>query len=139
MWLAPEVLRNIETPDATKIDVYAFGVSPHLIYFLSFSSFPLPFFANALLQVILYEIATRKEFFGEENFMTRVEEKVIKGERPPIPSDCPSILAALTEACWDNGIQPLFIFFSFLFLLFFSSSHAWSFRSQRATNILKNM
>jgi len=77
VWLAPEVLRNVETADITKIDVYAFGV-------------------------IMYEIAARIQFFGDETFMTRLEEKVIKGERPPIPSEVPSIVASLIEACWDN-------------------------------------
>jgi hypothetical protein len=48
--------------------------------------------------------------------MTIVEEKVIKGERPPIPADCPSIFAALIEACWDNGIY--FIYILYLILIF---------------------
>lgn len=46
--------------------------------------------------------------------MAVVEEKVIKGERPPIPADCPPIFGALIEACWDNG--------TFLFNILYNSS-----------------
>jgi len=77
VWLAPEVLRNIDPADPTKIDVYSFGV-------------------------ILYEIATRTAFFGEISFMGVVEDKILAGERPTIPSDCPAVFSNLIEACWDN-------------------------------------
>lgn len=116
MWLAPEVLRNAETPDPTKIDVYAFGV-----HFLFYS---ILFLILTSFQVILYEITTRQDFFGNESFMTIVEEKVIKGERPPIPSDCPAILANLIEVCWDNGTLfflhtylPFVALYSFIYFL----------------------
>lgn len=52
----------------------------------------------------MYEIVTRKEFFGNESFLTLLEDKVKKGERPPIPTDCPAIVTNLINVCWDNGM-----------------------------------
>ena len=49
MWLAPEVMRSL--PYGDKSDVYSYGV-------------------------ILWEFASRTDFFGDVSFMSRIEEKV---------------------------------------------------------------
>lgn len=56
-WLAPEIL--LQKPYHTAADVYSFGV-------------------------ILYEISTRKRYFGEERFFSEIERRVVVGERPDI-------------------------------------------------------
>eukprot|EP01105_Mastigella_eilhardi_P001278 TRINITY_DN1156_c0_g1_i1.p1 TRINITY_DN1156_c0_g1~~TRINITY_DN1156_c0_g1_i1.p1 ORF type:complete len:2213 (+),score=546.42 TRINITY_DN1156_c0_g1_i1:78-6716(+) len=75
VWLAPEVMRQ-EQP-TLKSDVYSFGV-------------------------ILWELATREFFFGDCSFNSVIEQKVIAGERPPLPSgpDFPEELCALVRRCW---------------------------------------
>jgi serine/threonine protein kinase len=80
VWLAPEVLQN--KPYTEKADVYSVGV-------------------------ILWELFTRQKFFGEVSFMSLVEDKVISGERPPIPASCPPSYRNLIEACWaqDPGTR----------------------------------
>jgi len=80
VWVAPEVLKGenmISKADLPKTDVYSFGV-------------------------ILWEIVTRAEFFGEEKFMSNIEEKVMNGERPPIPIECPFELSTLISRAWHQ-------------------------------------
>ncbi|KAK5576072.1 hypothetical protein RB653_007210 [Dictyostelium firmibasis] len=76
LWLAPEILNKTKEA-STQTDVYAFGV-------------------------ILWELVTRKDYFGDIGFMTLIEEKVISGERPKIPEDCPEMYAKLIVECWQN-------------------------------------
>ena len=76
IWLPPEVLENEDYTE--KADVYAYGV-------------------------ILWEIATREDFFGEIKFSSQIEKKVIAGERPPIPSSVPVSYAYLIQRCWGNN------------------------------------
>ncbi len=38
--------------------------------------------------VILWELLTREKFFGEVTFNAELEDKLLRGERPPIPDDC---------------------------------------------------
>ncbi|EFA77446.1 leucine-rich repeat-containing protein [Heterostelium album PN500] len=75
VWLAPEVIEKQEA--STQSDVYAFGV-------------------------ILWELLTYQDFFGDLGFMSLLEDKVVSGERPPIPDDCPSAYAQLIRDCWQN-------------------------------------
>jgi serine/threonine protein kinase len=79
LWLAPEVLQN--RPYTEKADVYSVGV-------------------------IYWELYTRQKYFGDVSFMSLVEDKVIAGERPPIPAACPPSYRALIQSCWaqDPGI-----------------------------------
>ncbi|KAF2071594.1 hypothetical protein CYY_007084 [Polysphondylium violaceum] len=77
LWLAPEILSKTKEY-STQSDVYAFGV-------------------------ILWELLTRKDYFGQYTFMTLIEEKVIAGERPDIPSDCHLLYAQLIQDCWQNN------------------------------------
>jgi serine/threonine protein kinase len=81
VWLAPEVMADkIYT---VKADVYSIGV-------------------------ILWELLTRKAFFGEIRFMSLLEDKVKSGERPPIPDDCVPAYRRLIEDCWaqDPDARP---------------------------------
>jgi serine/threonine protein kinase len=78
VWLAPEILSGEEF--TVQSDVYAFGI-------------------------ILWELLTRENFFGEITFMTALEDKVKAGERPPIPDDCLPPYAKLIEDCWANDIS----------------------------------
>jgi serine/threonine protein kinase len=73
VWLAPEVMANKIYTE--KADVYSIGV-------------------------ILWELLTRKAFFGEIRFMSRLEDKVLSGARPPIPDDCLPAYRRLIEDCW---------------------------------------
>jgi len=75
-WLAPETLQR--RPYYTAADVYSFGV-------------------------ILYEIATRKEFFGEERFFSQIEKNVLSGNRPDIPPSVPTAIAELISQCWSSN------------------------------------
>ncbi|GAM18438.1 hypothetical protein SAMD00019534_016130 [Acytostelium subglobosum LB1] len=75
VWLAPEIIQKHEA--STQSDVYAFGV-------------------------ILWELLTFKDFFGELGFMSLIEDKVVSGERPPIPESCPPAYARLINDCWQN-------------------------------------
>jgi GTPase SAR1 family protein len=74
-WLAPEVLRKERYNE--KVDIYAFGV-------------------------ILYELATQKQFFGEISFFHELEETVLHGTRPPISDEIPSYVRQLIEVCWQE-------------------------------------
>eukprot|EP01099_Mayorella_cantabrigiensis_P005996 TRINITY_DN4912_c0_g3_i1.p1 TRINITY_DN4912_c0_g3~~TRINITY_DN4912_c0_g3_i1.p1 ORF type:complete len:120 (+),score=26.13 TRINITY_DN4912_c0_g3_i1:30-389(+) len=51
----------------------------------------------------MWEIATGQDFFGEITFMAELEKMIIRGDRPPVPSDVPSAYAALLKECWDNN------------------------------------
>jgi serine/threonine protein kinase len=73
VWLAPEVMANKIYTE--KADVYSIGV-------------------------ILWELLTREPFFGHVRFMSRLEDMVLAGQRPPIPDDCPPAYRSLIEACW---------------------------------------
>eukprot|EP01103_Thecamoeba_quadrilineata_P004097 TRINITY_DN1381_c3_g1_i1.p1 TRINITY_DN1381_c3_g1~~TRINITY_DN1381_c3_g1_i1.p1 ORF type:complete len:1903 (+),score=318.22 TRINITY_DN1381_c3_g1_i1:778-5709(+) len=75
IWLAPELMRKEEYTE--KADVYAFGV-------------------------ILWEICSREDFFGEESFMTKIIQRVLNGDRPPVPSDSLPQYADLIRRCWHN-------------------------------------
>eukprot|EP01113_Clastostelium_recurvatum_P008933 TRINITY_DN1425_c0_g1_i2.p1 TRINITY_DN1425_c0_g1~~TRINITY_DN1425_c0_g1_i2.p1 ORF type:complete len:3048 (-),score=746.58 TRINITY_DN1425_c0_g1_i2:25-9168(-) len=78
VWLAPEIIRgdaHIAKGDLPKGDVYSFGV-------------------------ILWELASRGDFFAEEKFMSSLEERVLAGDRPFIPPDCPPEYASLIMRCW---------------------------------------
>mgnify|MGYP003648484218 CR=1 FL=1 len=46
-----------------KVDIYSFGV-------------------------ILYEMLTGKDFFGDLAFMSQLEDRVKAGKRPSLPPDC---------------------------------------------------
>merc|ERR1712137_1240732 len=75
VWLAPEIMKNEEYTE--KADVYSYGV-------------------------MLYELASREDFFGDTTFMSQLENRVIEGERPIIPSDTPTEFAELITRCWDG-------------------------------------
>lgn len=75
VWLAPEILKK--KPYTGKVDVYAFGV-------------------------ILYELVSRLQLFGEISFMSKVEEKIVNGERPEIPDTLPE-LRHLIEKSWAQN------------------------------------
>eukprot|EP01125_Pyxidicula_operculata_P017359 TRINITY_DN6077_c0_g1_i1.p1 TRINITY_DN6077_c0_g1~~TRINITY_DN6077_c0_g1_i1.p1 ORF type:complete len:2180 (-),score=456.03 TRINITY_DN6077_c0_g1_i1:394-6933(-) len=75
-WLAPEILDN-KPYIGTQVDIYAFGV-------------------------VSYELLARLQFFGEVQFFTTIEEKVIAGERPTLSdSICPTSYKALVDNCWS--------------------------------------
>ena len=75
VWLAPEIMKD--EPYSEKADIYSFGV-------------------------ILWELCTRKQFFSEISFMSALEQKVIEGERPGIPSTCLAEYKTLIENCWSG-------------------------------------
>eukprot|EP01133_Synstelium_polycarpum_P001517 gene1517-1772_t len=84
VWLAPEIIDKQEA--TTQSDIYAFGV-------------------------ILWELLTYRDFFGDLGFMSLLEDKVVAGERPPIPEDCPPAYSTLIQECWQNNpdARPSFV------------------------------
>ena len=72
LWLAPEVL--IGKGYDMRVDTYAYGV-------------------------ILWELLSREDYFGDISFMSEVEDRVVKGIRPEI-GKCPSLYNDIVEACW---------------------------------------
>ena len=72
VWLAPEIL-DWKLYDEL-VDTYAFGV-------------------------VLWEIISRKDFFGEVKFMLEIRDAIVSGKRPEIPQ-CPPELKMVIELCW---------------------------------------
>ncbi|KAH3743921.1 leucinerich repeat kinase [Pelomyxa schiedti] len=88
VWLAPEVMRK--GPFTTKSDVYSYGV-------------------------ILYEMIAREKYFGKLSFNIIIEEKVLSGIRPVLPTGRFSEpehlqLYQLVERCWhaSESLRPTF-------------------------------
>ncbi|KAF2077450.1 hypothetical protein CYY_001223 [Polysphondylium violaceum] len=78
-WLAPEIMKNQQYTE--KIDVYSFGI-------------------------VLWELISREvpfdEFYDELKWNTILEDKIIKGLRPTIPSECPNPMKELISECWSD-------------------------------------
>uniref|UniRef100_A0A6B2L067 Protein kinase domain-containing protein n=1 Tax=Arcella intermedia TaxID=1963864 RepID=A0A6B2L067_9EUKA len=73
-WLAPEILEGKEYD--LSIDVYAFGL-------------------------ISIETFTREQaFLGR---WSETEERILSGERPHIPPECPDFFSTLLQNCWDQN------------------------------------
>eukprot|EP00029_Vermamoeba_vermiformis_P006458 TRINITY_DN2538_c0_g2_i1.p1 TRINITY_DN2538_c0_g2~~TRINITY_DN2538_c0_g2_i1.p1 ORF type:complete len:1060 (+),score=232.58 TRINITY_DN2538_c0_g2_i1:295-3474(+) len=82
VWLAPEIMLRKDYNEA--VDIYSFGV-------------------------ILWEMMSREDYFGEMNFMSDIEAAVVSGKRPAIPKlqeNDPNNVSVeyveLLQACWDN-------------------------------------
>ncbi|KAF2073598.1 hypothetical protein CYY_005087 [Polysphondylium violaceum] len=74
-WMAPEVIKGQQYTESC--DVYAFGI-------------------------ILWELYTRLQpYDGVSNWTIPV--MVDRGERPKIPSDCPTDYAKLVKTCWTDS------------------------------------
>lgn len=87
VWLAPEILNN--QAYNLKADTYAYGYNI-IIMFDSSDRF----------SVILWEILQREDFFGEYSFLSDIQDLVLGGKRPVIPSYCPDEYSSLIECCW---------------------------------------
>jgi len=72
-WLAPEILAG--QPYNEKVDTYGYGV-------------------------VLWELCTRAVPFREIGFMSVMQDRIIDGERPPIPEKIPSDYSKCIESCW---------------------------------------
>jgi serine/threonine protein kinase len=75
-WMAQEILVGNQ-PYTPKADIYSFGV-------------------------VLWELVTRKIPFEEHNTW-EIPNIVGRGDRPPIPKDCPSKFASLIHSCWQEN------------------------------------
>eukprot|EP01125_Pyxidicula_operculata_P017972 TRINITY_DN635_c0_g1_i2.p1 TRINITY_DN635_c0_g1~~TRINITY_DN635_c0_g1_i2.p1 ORF type:complete len:2152 (-),score=235.56 TRINITY_DN635_c0_g1_i2:798-7253(-) len=73
IWLAPEVLSSL--PYDHRSDTYSYGV-------------------------ILWEILTRDLPFGDVEFTSDIHDKIVSGQRPPIPVLCPQNYNNLIQKCW---------------------------------------
>jgi len=73
-WIAPEVFEK--QPYDAKADVYSFGV-------------------------VMWELFTKQVPFQDMNTF-EIPMAVIKGERPPIPKDCPKEYYKLMQLCWHK-------------------------------------
>lgn len=88
--LAPSLTDADQTMDGDgstfKSDVYSFGI-------------------------VIWEVLTRKiPWAGEIKAQKVFNRVVLKGERPPIPSEAPAYLADMARACWvqDPEKRPTF-------------------------------
>jgi serine/threonine protein kinase len=50
--------------------------------------------------IVVWEIVTRQLPFQNYRFNYQVLDAVTRGERPALPSSCPSELATLIQGCW---------------------------------------
>ncbi|EGG25213.1 RasGEF domain-containing protein [Cavenderia fasciculata] len=78
LWLAPEVMASMAYSEPS--DVYAFGI-------------------------ILWELYTRAHPYDEFQFgqwMSKLEDEIIRGLRPTIPTTCPPEYAELIQSCWTH-------------------------------------
>ncbi|KAM9957201.1 hypothetical protein ACTFIW_008941 [Dictyostelium discoideum] len=78
LWLGPEVLAG--TAYSEPSDVYSFGI-------------------------ILWELYTRAHPFDEFQFgqwMSKLEDEIIRGLRPTIPPTCPPEYVELIQSCWTH-------------------------------------
>eukprot|EP01132_Coremiostelium_polycephalum_P006712 gene6712-8321_t len=73
-WMAPEHFKN--EPYTESCDVYSFAI-------------------------VMWEIYCRKDPYDGVNSWS-IPVMVTKGERPPIPSECPVDLSKLIKACWQD-------------------------------------
>jgi hypothetical protein len=75
-WSAPELLRG-DNYDGS-VDAYSFGI-------------------------VLWEIWTRQLPFHQYRFCYVVASAVERGERPPIPDNCPAHYVDIMRACWNHN------------------------------------
>jgi len=82
-WTAPEVLA--EEHYSTKADVYSFGM-------------------------VLWEMIAKELPFKTLMLDRQIEELILQGDRPEIPSYCPAAFGSLLEQCWsqDPEMRPPF-------------------------------
>lgn len=83
VWCAPEILKG--QPYQKDVDVYSFGV-------------------------ILFELLTRSDFFGEMSFLAELSARVISGGRPTLPEECLPEYKSLLTNCWaqQSAQRPTF-------------------------------
>eukprot|EP01125_Pyxidicula_operculata_P009102 TRINITY_DN3014_c0_g1_i1.p1 TRINITY_DN3014_c0_g1~~TRINITY_DN3014_c0_g1_i1.p1 ORF type:complete len:2289 (+),score=389.78 TRINITY_DN3014_c0_g1_i1:90-6956(+) len=75
VWLAPEIIE--QQPFNEKVDTYAYGV-------------------------IAWELLTREAFFGDVAFFSILQDRIIDGQRPKIPPECPDLYKNIIEKCWEQ-------------------------------------
>jgi len=77
--MAPELFRCQDLAEAysIKVDVYSFGI-------------------------VLWELITGREAWSDTQNKKIIEEKVLSGERPKIPAECPVEFGNLIEICWHD-------------------------------------
>ncbi|XP_065191550.1 uncharacterized protein LOC135822669 [Sycon ciliatum] len=80
---SPEMMRQL--PYGTSSDIYSFGL-------------------------VLWEAYERNSPFAEYRFMHMVQDAVLNGQRPSVPTDMPPEYAALMRQCWhgDPNQRPRF-------------------------------
>ena len=74
-WMAPEVFTSAEYTN--KVDIYSFGI-------------------------ILWEMLTGEKPFAKMNAAQLAIAVCQRGERPPLPKDCPEKLKNLIQSCWNQ-------------------------------------
>ena len=58
---------------------------------------------NFSFGIVLWEIWTRDFPFRQYRFGHAVATAVERGERPPVPNNCPADYVDLMKACWDRN------------------------------------
>jgi serine/threonine protein kinase len=77
-WTAPEVLASYDARLTPASDMYSFGM-------------------------VLWELTARKLPWGRMTAGEVIDLVKAKGQRPPIPRDCPPSLAELIACCWAQA------------------------------------
>jgi len=82
-WMAPEL--HEKQPYSQKMDVYSFGI-------------------------VLWELISGDVPFAGIKWDTEIADRVVRGERPPIPDGCSHSVRDLIEYCWaaEPDIRPSF-------------------------------
>jgi tRNA A-37 threonylcarbamoyl transferase component Bud32 len=75
-YMAPELM--MQGNYGEEVDIYSYGIS-------------------------IWEVLTREEVYPQYKTAMTVMAAVVRGERPPIPHDCPPIYSSLMTACWSSN------------------------------------
>jgi len=74
-------------------------VAPEIFQGSAQYSFPVDVYSFGL---VMWELLTREQPFSHIKPMFQIPLKVMNGERPPIPRDCPKAWRKLITKCWDD-------------------------------------
>lgn len=81
------------------VDAYLLLVAPEILKGSDQYSFPVDVYSYGL---VMWELLTREQPFSHIKQMFQIPIKVMEGERPPLPKNCPKEWRKLISKCWDD-------------------------------------